>query len=33
VPARAWAEMSPLEKVTAIDPDGRLTIKSRGYRG
>lgn len=29
---RDWAEMSTLEKVTAVDPDGRLTIKSRGYR-
>jgi Competence protein CoiA-like family len=33
VPRRAWTEMSALEKVQAVDPDGRLTIKSRGYRG
>ena len=33
VPQREWAEMSTLEKVAAVDPDGRLTIKSRGYRG
>lgn len=33
VPMRTWSEMSALEKVQAIDPDGRLTIKSRGFRG
>lgn len=32
VSQREWAEMSTLEKITAVDPDGRLTIKSRGYR-
>ena len=33
VPQREWAEMSTLEKVQAVDPDGRLTIKNRGYGG
>lgn len=32
VSQREWAEMSTLEKITAVDPDGRLTIKSRGYK-
>lgn len=31
ISSRQWDDMSTLEKLHAVDPDGRFTIKSRGY--
>ncbi|WP_420854340.1 competence protein CoiA family protein [Sphingomicrobium nitratireducens] len=33
ISARDWEQMTPLQRVNAIDPDGRQAIRSRGYRG
>ncbi|MBB3763437.1 competence protein CoiA family protein [Sphingomicrobium lutaoense] len=33
ISAREWEQMTPLQRVNAIDPDGSQAIRSRGFRG